>query len=89
MQAVESELLGVLTAAAHRAGCNKSLLVVGPRGAGKTLVRPRRGLHAWALRQLCLDVSIKHAHDAEVPAKAASSHAAAVTDTGFRATSQM
>ncbi len=57
MQAVESELLGVLTAAADRAGCNKSLLVVGPRGAGKTLVRPRRGLHAWAWRRLRLDVS--------------------------------
>ena len=35
IQAVELELLGVLTAAADRAGCNKSLLVVGPCGAGK------------------------------------------------------
>ena len=38
LQAVESELLGVLTATADRGGCNKSLLVVGPRGSGKTLV---------------------------------------------------
>ena len=40
-QAVETALLGVLTATADRAGCNKSLLVVGPRGSGKTLVRSR------------------------------------------------
>ena len=51
IQAVELELLGVLTAAADRAGCNKSLLVVGPCGAGKTLVRNWR-LDCLGVRQL-------------------------------------
>ena len=39
LQEVQQALLGVLTATADRSGCNKSLLVVGPRGSGKTLVR--------------------------------------------------
>ena len=38
-QVVKQELLEVLTMVAERSGYNKSLLVVGPRGCGKTLVR--------------------------------------------------
>ena len=48
-QAVKRELLEALTMTAERAGYNKSVLVVGARGSGKTLVCSRAQLTVFII----------------------------------------